>query len=130
MLKRTVTLYFPLRFIASCHHFARVFFGLSTSNNMQSDMDANSWTMSMWLSVALAATAYLATCARLRYSLSHRIANRHGYLDRDSFSKMTSNDAHAVLTILAEQEFPSTFSASVFFALFKVSGWRQTSAIL
>lgn len=75
------------------------------------------------MSVALAATAYLATCARLRYRLSHRIAKMHGYLDRKSFAKMTANEAHVVLTILAEQEFPSTFSASVFFALFKVGGW-------
>jgi hypothetical protein len=83
-------------------------------------MEAIPWTISMWLSVALAATAYL---ARLRYRPSHRIAKMHGYLDTKSFAKMTANDAHVVLTDFAEQEFPSTFSASLFVALFKVCGW-------
>lgn len=56
----------------------------------------------MWLSVALVAIVYPATCVRLRYRLSHRIVKMHGYLDRKSFAKMTANDAHVVLTILVE----------------------------
>lgn len=40
---------------------------------------------------------------------------------RAALAKMTLSEAYVIQTWLAEQEFPGIFSASIFFALFKVS---------
>jgi len=64
--------------------------------------------------------AYVVACSLLRYQRRNGMAKAFNYPNRHSFAKMTNDDAHAISKILIELEFPTLFSTSVFFALFKV----------
>ena len=72
----------------------------------------------MWTITAV--VGYVLLCTRFRHSQKRAIEERFNYRDRLSLAKMTLEDAHAIQTWLAEQQFPSVFSAAIFFALFKV----------
>lgn len=63
---------------------------------------------------------YLIIVRFSRYRRRDSVARQYGYFGRQSFASMTLEDAHAIQLALAELEFPRVFSASVFFALFKV----------
>src|SRR5438046_393304 len=71
--------------------------------------------------------AYLVVVRLLRYKRMKDMHKKFNYPTRASFSKMTLDDAHAIHLYLATLEFPQTFSASVFFALFKVGNPRLLS---
>ncbi len=64
---------------------------------------------------------YLLVVRSLRYRRRDALQKQYSYPDRKSFARMTVEDAHSIQLSLAELEFPTTFSISVFFALFKVS---------
>ena len=70
----------------------------------------------------LSAFLYLTACSRLRYQRMHAMAERFHSRNRNGFAEMTLDEAHIILTGLAELEFPTIFSTAVFFALFKVCG--------
>ncbi|KAK6542646.1 hypothetical protein TWF694_006589 [Orbilia ellipsospora] len=74
--------------------------------------------------------AYLLLCSVLRFRRMNWMRDHYGYRTRESFSKMTLKDAHAIQVDLAELEFPRVFSASVFFALFKTYGIPSISKLL
>lgn len=76
--------------------------------------------------VSGAVAAYLLLVRALRYQRRngfHReFAKKYGSSDREALKNMTVDDASPILKDMTELEFPSIFSAGVFFALFKVSG--------
>ena len=69
-----------------------------------------------------ALAAYLLTVRRLRYRrMNHHLIKYRRYLvDAEALGQMTLKDAFDIQLALAELEFPTTFSVSIFFALFKV----------
>lgn len=66
---------------------------------------------------------YLLLVRLLRYRTSTKIQNisNKKYTSRKSYTSMTLDDAWSIIVTLSSTEFPSTFSISVFFALFKVN---------
>ncbi|KAF3903561.1 hypothetical protein AA313_de0202344 [Arthrobotrys entomopaga] len=74
--------------------------------------------------------AYLLLCSVLRFRRMNWMRDHYGYRTRESFSKMTLEDAQAIHVDLAELEFPRVFSASIFFALFKTYGIPSISKLL
>lgn len=83
--------------------------------------------------VVLAIILYVSLCTTLRSRQMRAIRSKFGYTTRASFANMTVDDAYQIQRWLAEQEFPKVFSASVFFALFKVKPFlliRPTSSML
>jgi len=75
---------------------------------------------------------YLFLVRYLRYQASVKIQNISGqkYTSRDSYASMSLDDAWSIIVILSSTEFPSTFSISVFFALFKVSSLLSLPLVL
>lgn len=65
------------------------------------------------------ALAYLLIARKLRYRRSNSVLNR--FPIRESYRDVTLEEAFAIQSQLAEVEFPTVFSGSVFFALSKVS---------
>lgn len=64
--------------------------------------------------------AYLLLVRFLRYRRRDALLRTSRYKTRGDYGSMTLDDAHKLQLSLAEQEFPRTFSTSIFFALFKV----------
>ncbi|KAI0146294.1 hypothetical protein GGR57DRAFT_479442 [Xylariaceae sp. FL1272] len=81
-----------------------------------------------WL-VSLTA-AYVLFCTAMRNSQRRAIEKKFNFKDRKSLAHMTLKEAHAIQTWLAEQMFPSVFSASLFFALFKTYSIPSISSVL
>ncbi|KAK4970890.1 hypothetical protein LTR42_007867 [Elasticomyces elasticus] len=65
-----------------------------------------------------AAMLYLALVRTLRYNRSNAV--KREYPTRESYRNMTLEEAWTIQSLLAEVEFPTVFSSSIFFALFKV----------
>jgi hypothetical protein len=76
----------------------------------------------MLLLFIAAAIGYLYLVRRLRLQRMNAILEKYRqyYHDGKSLGQMTLEDAFAIQIPLAELEFPTTFSVSIFFALFKV----------
>ena len=70
--------------------------------------------------IFLVAVAYVSFVRYLRYERRDGVAQKYGYTEKSSYARMTIEDAHAIQLDLAQLEFPRIFSASVFFAIFKV----------
>ena len=66
------------------------------------------------------ALAYLYLVSSLRYKRMKDMHQRYPYRTRESFSKMTVDDAFAIYNYLIKLEFPTIFNAATSFALFKV----------
>ncbi|CAE6999693.1 hypothetical protein P3342_001071 [Pyrenophora teres f. teres] len=66
----------------------------------------------------------------LRYKRRDRTPHTLHYPDRPSWARITLQDAHSIQLTLAEQEFPTTFSLSIFFSLFKTYGIPGISSLL
>ena len=64
--------------------------------------------------------AYMLLCTTLRHHQRMAMEKKFDFPTRASLANMTLDQAYAIQKWLAEQEFPTTFSASLFFALFKV----------
>lgn len=71
--------------------------------------------------IAAALLGYVGLVERLRFRRRGSLASKYSYCNRHSFARMTLEDAFEIQLPLAELEFPTIFSASIFFALFKVS---------
>ena len=80
------------------------------------------------LAFVAAVLGYVALVERLRFRRRDSLTSKYPYRDRQSFARMTLEDAFEIMSPLAELEFPTTFSTSIFFALFKVS--PKSSALL
>lgn len=72
------------------------------------------------LAVIAAVLGYVALTEKLRFQRRDSLTSKYPYRDRQSFARMTLEDAFEIQLLLAELEFPTTFSTSIFFALFKV----------
>ncbi|KAI1365556.1 hypothetical protein F5Y08DRAFT_303495 [Xylaria arbuscula] len=96
---------------------------LSTTSLLESVQGWRVWTLT-------ALIGYVVFCTTLRHSQKRAIETKFNYTDRASLAKMTLKDAHAIETWLAEQQFPSVFSAAIFFALFKTYSIPSISRLL
>lgn len=75
--------------------------------------------------------AYLCTVSFLRFDRLKRLHSRFHYSSsRETFSKMTVNDAFAIHDELVHREFPLVFSTATMFALFKTYGIPSISGLL
>jgi hypothetical protein len=66
-----------------------------------------------------AGLSYLALVRLLRYQRQHSLQRKYPYKTRADFSKMTANDAQAIMRRLFECEFPFTGEKALQFALFR-----------
>ncbi|KAI1272454.1 hypothetical protein F5Y07DRAFT_302274 [Xylaria sp. FL0933] len=73
---------------------------------------------------------YVLFCTTLRNRQKRAIERKFNFKNRASLAKMTLKDAYAIQTWLAEQQFPSVFSAAIFFALFKTYSIPSISGLL
>lgn len=64
--------------------------------------------------------AYVLLVSLLRHQRAKTLRTKYSPAGRASFSRMTTNDAQAILKDLTELEFPQFFGFSIIFALFKV----------
>lgn len=62
---------------------------------------------------------YLALVSTLRYQRALYLPKKFNLLSRESFRRMTTDEAQSILKDLTELEFPKTFSVSIGFALYK-----------
>ncbi|KAI9842237.1 MAG: hypothetical protein M1837_007382 [Sclerophora amabilis] len=76
------------------------------------------------------AVVYLGVVSVLRFRRARSLATRFGFTDRASFSRMTVDDAQAILKELGELEFPKIMRLSIVFALFKTYGIPSVSSLL
>ncbi|KAK3318089.1 hypothetical protein B0H66DRAFT_478055 [Apodospora peruviana] len=81
-----------------------------------------------WAVVGL--STYIFLCSSTRHYQRRAMERRFGFKTRTTLANMTLKEAYAIQTWLAEQEFPSVFSASIFFALFKTYGIPSISKLL
>ncbi|KAI1127214.1 hypothetical protein F5Y10DRAFT_243146 [Nemania abortiva] len=82
----------------------------------------------VWALTAM--VGYVVLCTTLRHSQKRAMEAKFNFSNRSSLAKMTLEDAHAIQTWLAEQQFPSVFSAAIFFALFKTYSIPSISRLL
>lgn len=74
-----------------------------------------------WAILATICAGYLTLVWALRYKRRDTIAARYQFPHGRDFASMTLEEAFEIQLPLAELEFPTVFSISIFFALFKVS---------
>lgn len=77
--------------------------------------------LSKWKILIVPGTVlYLLLVALLCYRRVRNTSKRFNFKSRESFAKMTTDDAQAILKDLTELEFPKIMGFSIIFALFKV----------
>ncbi|KAK3368823.1 hypothetical protein B0T24DRAFT_595631 [Lasiosphaeria ovina] len=81
-----------------------------------------------WAGSALALYALL--CALLRHRQQRAMESAHPFPTRASLASMTHVQAYEIHKWLGEQEFPSVFAGSIFFALFKTYSVPSISQLL
>lgn len=67
----------------------------------------------------LATLLHMTLVSSLRHQRAKLSLRKLNYVNRESYSKMTTDEAQSLLKDLAELEFPTTFGLSIIFALFK-----------
>ncbi|KAJ5730016.1 uncharacterized protein N7483_004524 [Penicillium malachiteum] len=82
------------------------------------------------LATIAAVFGYVVLVEKLRFRRRNSLSQKYPYQDRQSFARMTLEDAFEIQLSLAELEFPIIFSTSVFFALFKTYGIPSISKLL
>jgi hypothetical protein len=83
-----------------------------------------------WLYGVVALLVYLSFVSSLRWRRAYSTPRRYNMESRESFHKMTTDEAHAILKDLTEMEFPRTMGLSIIFALFKTYGIPSVSSLL
>ena len=73
-----------------------------------------------WALLAGFVAGYLALVAGLRHGRARDLSRRFNMTRRVDFSRMTADEAQAILQDLTELEFPKLMGFSIVFALFKV----------
>lgn len=64
--------------------------------------------------------AYLLLVYVLRHRRMHKLVEEFGYPTRESFAKMTDDDAYKIQIRIAQLEFPFIFGKALQFSLFRV----------
>ncbi|KAL1890057.1 hypothetical protein Sste5346_008493 [Sporothrix stenoceras] len=85
------------------------------------------------LAVAITLFAvYVAVCHLLRYRRMRAMHRQHDhtYPDRDSYAKMTSDDAQAILATIQQREFPFMYTLAIEFGIFKTYGIPTISRVV
>ncbi len=77
------------------------------------------WCLSWQICVAFLAV-YLSVCSFLRFRFEEAMLRKFNYLDRNSMSRMTNDDAQAIMKYIMDQEFPQFYQLALQFAIFKV----------
>ena len=88
---------------------------------MTPDASARQWK----LILVLGMLAYIFLVHMLRYQRAKSLARKYAPAGRESFRKMTAEDAQAILKTLAELEFPSLYGFSMIMALFRVGSMQK-----
>ncbi|KAI0444897.1 hypothetical protein F4803DRAFT_510222 [Xylaria telfairii] len=96
---------------------------LWTTSFLENSQGWRVWTLT-------AVVGYVILCTTLRHSQKRAMEEKFNYRGRPSLATITLKDAHAIQTWLAEQQFPSAFSAAIFFALFKTYSIPSISRLL
>lgn len=80
--------------------------------------------------VASLIPAYMLLVRALRYQRLNQMYKDFDYPTRESYARMTDDDAWKILLNLGQVEFPFTYLKALQFALFKVSpnGWQHFQA--
>lgn len=75
---------------------------------------------------------YVAVCHLLRFRRLRGLHRQHdhAYPDRDSFAKMTANDAQAILATIQQREFPFMYTLAIEFGIFKTYGIPTISKVV
>jgi hypothetical protein len=68
----------------------------------------------------LGSAGYLLLVALLRNRRLRQMKKQHNYPTRESFSRMTDDEAWKILITTAQMEFPFMFTKALQFALFRV----------
>lgn len=89
----------------------------SSSPITLSQRPTSSWPYTLPVGAIL---LYALACRILRYRARDRIHKKYNYPTRESFSKMTNDDAQAIGQFLGEMEFPYFYVTALSFGLFKV----------
>ena len=76
--------------------------------------------LTQWIGLIIPGVAYLLFVALLRQQRARTLPTRFGLTDRKSFSRMTVDQAQAILRDLTELEFPKFMGFSIIFTIFKV----------
>lgn len=76
------------------------------------------------------AAGYLILCSALRFRFENATRRRFNYLDRESFARMTNDDAQAILSDLVLREFPFMYNTALQFGIYKTYGIPAISKLL
>lgn len=66
-------------------------------------------------------SAYPALVSLLRFRRMRKVHKKYNYPTRESFARMTDDDAFEIQKVLLQTEFPFMFAKALQFALFRVS---------
>jgi hypothetical protein len=80
--------------------------------------DSSSQSWMLYTLSALLAYPFLATS--LRYRRTRNLESKYRYATRESYARMTDNEAFEIWNQMAELEFPTIFEKALQFALFRV----------
>ncbi|KAL4925843.1 uncharacterized protein BDV17DRAFT_167312 [Aspergillus undulatus] len=80
--------------------------------------------------VAPLVAAYPVLCSLLRFSNMKKIHKKYNYPTRESFARMTDEDAFEIQKNLVQYEFPFFFTKALQFALFRTYGIPTISKVL
>ncbi|GJN77226.1 hypothetical protein PLIIFM63780_000716 [Purpureocillium lilacinum] len=87
----------------------------AVNNRYDSPVYQVSWSMAL----ALTLVAYATACSFLRFRRFKDVHARFKYPDRESFSRMTNEDAQAIVHTMSSWECPLFFDLGLRYALFK-----------
>jgi hypothetical protein len=90
------------------------------TSNLSKFLVAAQLCLPLWFLLTLpAVVAYVTLVHSLRHQRALYLPKKFNLLSRESFSRMTTDEAQLILKDLAELEFPKIFGFSIIFALFK-----------
>ena len=82
---------------------------------------SNNSTSQPWMLYTLSALlAYPFLATSLRHRRTRNLESKYPYATRESYARMTDNEAFEIWNQMAELEFPTTFEKALQFALFRV----------
>ncbi|CZT05072.1 uncharacterized protein RAG0_11314 [Rhynchosporium agropyri] len=101
-------------------------------DNTTPSLEIVSWVGSAtWATYAVGGLLfYILLCSTLRFNRRDAMLKKYNFIDRKSLARMTNVEAQAIISQLAELEFPKTFYTSIQFALFKTYGIPTISSLL
>ena len=88
-----------------------------TSHTLMTTFSVSLFPWRSFLPLAVGAYALLASS--LRFRRIEAAKRKFGYITRDSMARMTDNEAHDILKIIVDLEFPAMFEKGLQLALFR-----------